>query len=166
MLRLDWNLLFTVINLVVLYLLMKKVLIGPVNAVMDARKEMIESKLAEASKTTEDANKIKSDYETSLGKAKEEAVAIVEQAKKNAGAEYEAMIQKGHEEAAKIIRNAEKATELQREKTMQDIEGEIAALAMAAAAKIVAEQADTERDKNLYNQFIQKSGDMNDGAGN
>lgn len=166
MLRLDWNLLFTVINLVVLYLLMKKFLIGPVNAVMDARKEMIESKLAEASKTTEDANKLKADYEASLGNAKKEAVEIVEQAKKNAGAEYEAIIQKGHEEASKIIRNAEKTTELQREKTMQDIEGEIAALAMAAAAKIVAEQADEERDKALYNQFIQKSGDMNDGAGN
>ena len=37
MLRLDWNLVLTIINLLILYLLMKKFLIGPVTAIMEQR---------------------------------------------------------------------------------------------------------------------------------
>ena len=41
MLRVDINLVFTIINLLVLYLLIKKLLFGPVVAVMEKRKAMI-----------------------------------------------------------------------------------------------------------------------------
>ena len=48
MLRVDINLVFTIINLLVLYLLMKKFLFGPVVAVMEKRKAMIEEQFANA----------------------------------------------------------------------------------------------------------------------
>ena len=41
MLQLNVNLLFTIINLVVLYLLLKKFLIKPVTDVMEKRKKLI-----------------------------------------------------------------------------------------------------------------------------
>ena len=40
-----WNVAFTVINLLVLYLFMKRFLIGPVRRILDERKQMIEHDL-------------------------------------------------------------------------------------------------------------------------
>ena len=39
MLRLDWNILFNIINLIILYLLMKRFLFKPVNAILEKRQQ-------------------------------------------------------------------------------------------------------------------------------
>ena len=46
MIKIDINLVFTIINLIVLYLLMKKFLFGPIIAVMEKRKAMIDEQFA------------------------------------------------------------------------------------------------------------------------
>ena len=50
LLRIDWNVVFTIINLIVLYLGLRKFLIGPVTNVMEQRKQMIEGQIADANK--------------------------------------------------------------------------------------------------------------------
>ncbi len=46
MIKIDINLVFTIINLIVLYLLMKKFLFGPIISVMEKRKTMIDQQFA------------------------------------------------------------------------------------------------------------------------
>ena len=53
MIQINLNLVFTIINLLVLYILMKKFLFGPVIRIMDQRKEMIEQQFEEARQRTE-----------------------------------------------------------------------------------------------------------------
>ena len=48
MLRLDINLVFTIINLLILYFLMRKFLFKPVNGIIAAREEIIRKQFAEA----------------------------------------------------------------------------------------------------------------------
>ncbi len=49
MLRLDWNLLFTILNLLIFYVVIKKFLIRPVLSMMDKREQMIQDQLEAAS---------------------------------------------------------------------------------------------------------------------
>ena len=51
LLRIDWNVIFTIINLIVLYLALRHFLIGPVTKVMEQRKAMIDGQFADAKKT-------------------------------------------------------------------------------------------------------------------
>ena len=81
MIQINLNLVFTIINLLVLYILMKKFLYGPVIRIMDQRKEMIEQQFEEAKKTEDRANQLQKQYENALKSAKEESYQIVEQAK-------------------------------------------------------------------------------------
>ena len=55
MIKIDINLVFTIINLLVLYLLMKKFLFGPIINVMDQRKAMIDQQFAEAKERQDNA---------------------------------------------------------------------------------------------------------------
>ena len=51
MIEININLVFTIINLIVLYLLMKKFLFGPILNVMEQRKNMIDQQFASAKDT-------------------------------------------------------------------------------------------------------------------
>lgn len=165
MLKIDfWNIVFTVVNLLVLYWAMKKFLIGPITGIMDKRKELIESQLAHAAETEQEALQLKADYEKDLGNAKEESIRIVEKARSDAKAEYERIVKDADEKASDIIGKANKTVEMQKQKTLQEMENEITGLALAAAAKIMNDKQDN--DTTLYNKFLAKAGDANDTAGN
>ena len=60
------NLVFTIINLIVLYLLMKKVLFGPILNVMEQRKNMVDQQFASAKDTEEQGYELKGKYEDAL----------------------------------------------------------------------------------------------------
>ena len=59
MLSLGWGLIWTIINLIVLYLLLKKFLIGPILGIMEKRKTLIAQQLENARTTEGKANELK-----------------------------------------------------------------------------------------------------------
>ena len=85
MLRLDFNLVLVMINLVVLFLLLRKFLFGPVMDIMEKRKAMIEEGLQNADEQQKQAHELKSQYEEILSGAKDESLRIVDQAKQEIG---------------------------------------------------------------------------------
>ena len=125
-----WNIAFTVINLLVLYIFMKHFLIGPVRKILDERKQMIERDLDDAKNTRTEAEQMKASYEVSMGKAEEEASRIIESAKSRAGDEYNRIIAQAREDAAKKMEDADKTIALEREKAMNDLKVSVAGLEM------------------------------------
>ena len=81
MIKVDLSLLWTIINLVVFYLLLKKFLFKPVMGIMEKREQMIADGLKNASDRQEEAESLKKEYESALSGAKEESVKIVENAR-------------------------------------------------------------------------------------
>ena len=72
MLRIDSNLIWIIVNLIIFYLLIRKFLFKPVLGMIEKRKKMIEDQFAAADETNAQANELKQKYEASLGGAKEE----------------------------------------------------------------------------------------------
>lgn len=157
-----WNLLFTVINVIVLYLLLNKFLIGPVTAIMEKREAMIKNQLEHAKSTEDEALALKEQWNEEMKLVHEKSSEILENAKKTAKDEYNKIVGQADEEAEKIIENAHKKVELEREKTLQDVQTEIAELAMAAATKIITERSDEQMNQSMYDQFLAKAGESND----
>ncbi len=73
MLRIDFNLVLTIINLIVLYLILKKFLFRPVMDIMEKREKMIADGISHASDRQEEAESLKKQYESALSGAKEES---------------------------------------------------------------------------------------------
>ena len=63
MLSLDWNLLFTVVNLVIFYILMKKFVWNKVLGAMDKRQSMIDQQFKDADEDRRAAGALKTEYE-------------------------------------------------------------------------------------------------------
>ena len=134
MIKIDINLVFTIINLIVLYLLMKKFLFGPIIAVMEKRKAMIDEQFASAEKTTAEANQLKGQYEDALKSAKEESFSIVEQAKDEAKVQADSIVKRANDQAGQILEKARRDISTEQEAAMKAMEGKVAELAMDAAS--------------------------------
>lgn len=162
MLRLDLNFVFTIINLIVLYLLMKHFLIGPVRSIMEKRASLIEGQLKNASDTEAKANDLKGQYEEKLQSSYDEAAKIVAEAKTEAKAEYDRVVAEAGIKAAKIIEDAQKAAAMEQEKMLREAESQIAVLVMAATAKVIGENSSEQSNQSIYDQFLAKAGDSHD----
>ena len=154
MLRLD-AIVYTLVNLLILYAGLRHFLIKPIQSVMEQRKSMIEKQFSEAKETMDEANRQKNDYEDLLKGAKEEARQIVEQSKSRAQNQSERMLKK-----------AQKDIEAERQRSMADVQSQIAQAAMAAAGKILSENTGMDVDSAIYNQYIGKAGGAYDADSN
>lgn len=161
MLRLDINLVFTIINLLILYFLMRKFLFKPVNGIIAKREELIQSQLAEAEEAKMQAAKMKEDYEASIKDAKDEADQIVSAAREKAKTEYDRIVKSADADVAKKLQKAEETIAEERAKSLRSMEKEIETLVMAAATKVVGEKVTAENSQNFYDEFIAEMGEKN-----
>ena len=104
-LKLDWGIIWPIVNIVVFYLLLRKFLFGPVSEVMEKRKKMISSDLDDAAQTKAEAEEIKQEYEKNLAQAKDEAGQIVSDARARAKNEYQNKMDQTKEEIADFYLN-------------------------------------------------------------
>lgn len=162
MIKIDINLVFTIINLLVLYLLMKKFLFGPIIKVMDERKAMIDQQFAGAKAQEDQAKALKEQYEGALKSAKEESYQIMEQARKEAKAQADRTVEDTQAKVSAMLAKAQEDINTERENAMRQMKDDVASLAMEAAGKIIGRNSGTEQDLSLYDQFIEEAGDPDD----
>ena len=157
------NFVCVIIDLLILYFLMKKFVFGRVTKIIDARQAMIEKGQADVAKAQKEADDLKAEYEKSLENANETSAQIVKEAKVKAREEYAKILDKAVEDAEAVKANAKKAMAAEREQQMDDMHAEIMNLAVSAAGKIMAGQVSAETDAALYDAFLNEAGDGEDG---
>ena len=162
MIKIDINLVFTIINLLVLYLLMKKFLFGPIIKVMDVRKAMIDQQFAGAKEQEDQAKALKEQYEGALKSAREESFQIMEQARKEAKAQADKTVEDTQANVSAMLAKAQEDINTERENAMRQMKDDVASLAMEAAGKIIGKNSGADQDLSLYDQFIEKAGDPDD----
>ena len=133
MLKFDLNLLWTVINLVVFFILMKVFLFKPIKKTLDKRKAMIDQQFSNADAAQKQADELKAQYQGQLSGVEDEKKQILNDARANAKAEYNKIIDRAQADADKIKSDAKKASDFECEKARSAVNEQIAALAMETA---------------------------------
>ncbi|MCX7715149.1 MAG: F0F1 ATP synthase subunit B [Clostridia bacterium] len=158
MLNLNWQMIWTFVNILILYFLLKKFLFKPVADIMDKRAQQIDD-LREAAQTEkEDAEKLKAQYASVLDNAGKEAAAIIADAQKTARAEYEKIIKTAQNDASAIIEKANKAIELERQKVISEAAQQMTGIALAAAAKLVQRNIDESSNHEFLDGLLLEVG--------
>ena len=159
MLRIDINLVFTIVNILVLFLCMKIFLFKPVNKVLEQRQAMVRKQFEDAEEAQKKAEELKAEYEASLANARQESECLLAEARKNADAEYERRMQAADEEAALKMQKAEENIREEKARSMRDMQGEIKNLVVNVASRVVGEQVSAENSGKLYDDFIAEMGE-------
>lgn len=153
-----WTVIWTFVNIIVLFAFFRVFLFRPVTKIMEQRKQLIVDDLENAKVAKEKAEELKVNYEIELRKADGEAAEIIHRANDRAALEYERQLNIAKEDANKLIQNANKHIELERKKSLENAQSEIADIAILAAVKILGEQIDEKSNKRMVNDFIKEAG--------
>lgn len=154
-----WNLLFIVVNLLILLALMKKFLYQPVLNIIAKRQELIDCQFAQAEASKEEAMQLKEQYEGCLADAKATQESMIKEAKVLAGIEYDKVLADADQKAKQMIIDAKKVSHDEKEKAVKAAEADIAKLAVLAASKIVSQSSGEKGDYVIYEEFLKKAGE-------
>ena len=150
------------INLLIFYCLLIKFLFKPVLGMMERREQMIKDDLDKAKKASEEAEQMKSEYETKLSEAQAEAVKITTTAKQRADRESAEIVEDAKAEAAHIIADAQKTIERDRDAAMSAAKEQIAGLAVMAASRVLEKNIDEESNREFAEQLLAEVGAGNE----
>lgn len=156
MLRLDFNLVFTVLNILIWYVLIRKFLFKPINDIISKREDAINSRYEEAKKLQEEAQAEKEKSVQYQNQIESEKAKVMAQAQLDARKEFDQIVEDAHKKAGQIIDNSKKEAALQKEKVMNKAEQEIRGMILEAAVKSMQSE---HNDEALYDEFLTKAGE-------
>lgn len=149
-----WSIFWAVLNILILFILLRIFLFKPINKMLDDRTQSIQKDIDDAERAKKEAEELRQQYEDSVSNAKDEAVQIVKNAHDYAEKEREAIIRKSHEEADEIVNSASETIENERKRVLQQAHTQIADLAIEAASKVVEANLDDEKNRRIVDEFL------------
>ena len=157
-----WTCLFTLLNLLILYKFMKKLLFKPVKNMIDTRQQEIDDFYADANQSKTDAAALKEQYEHRLAEANAESEEILKVANRKAQLRQEEILRDAQEKAAQTLRRADEQVEMEKKRAMNEIKNDVSVMAVDIAAAVLARDINKEEHSALIDSFIDKLGDDHD----
>lgn len=157
--NLDWTLIFQWGNLLILYLVIKKFLFGPIQKIIESRENEVQNLYDTAEQAKNDAVALKEEYSQHLANAKDEANEILKNANKKATVRSEEIIRDAQEKAAAIIARADVQIEMERKHAFEEVKQDISDIALLAASKVVERELSAEEHERLIGEFIENVGE-------
>ena len=152
------NIIYMVINLLILFFLFKKFLFGRVDKVLMKRMEEVDEATKAADAAKETASETIREYEKKMALADEEKEQILSEYKKKGYDEYEKIISDAKQKGDQIIIEAKHNAEVESEGAKEAYASQLNDIVVNAASKIAAGRHSTDDDKELYDKFIDEAG--------
>lgn len=156
MLRIDYNLIFTVINILVLFIGLRFVLFKPVKKILDERQAEADREYDEAKEKQAEADELKNKYDESLATIEEERRQVLSEARTKADDEYRRIVSHAESQAKDITDRAVAEANNQKSKILKSAEEEIADMVVLAAGKVAGTASGADFDRSLYDEFLTK----------
>lgn len=152
MLHIDLTILWVIIDLIILYFILKKFLFGRVRDVITRREGQIKKSYDDAASVKADAQALHEKYEAQQQSAQAEAANIRMEAIKKANAEYDRILGEASDRSDQMIEEAKKKAQAAAEIERREAEEKITDLVKNAAAKLV----DSQTDEQMYDAFLKE----------
>jgi F-type H+-transporting ATPase subunit b len=150
---------FAIIAFVGLYLLLTKYALGPLLSVMEKRQELIKSQMSTAEQSRKEASNLLAQQEQAIQAARKEAYQIVEQARNASNRQTEQALEAAKEEASRIKEEALRDIEAEKNKAVAALKGQVSAMSVMIASKIIEKQIDEKTQQDLVNQYLKEVGE-------
>ena len=143
MLKLDLNLLWTVVDVLILYVLLRKFLFKPIQNVLDQRQKTIEADIAAAQTSKTEAAAALTTAQDKLRNVDNEAAARREAYEK---------------QADEIVAAGKAAVEIERQNKLREADAQATALARSMCEKLLKHNLTAQDDNQLLDDLLQKAG--------
>ena len=155
-----WTALFTLLNFLALFFVLKHFLVGPVIKIIQDRQKEIDDMYASADNAEQQAKLMEAEYKEKLSAASETGERIVKEAVARGQAREEEILRQANAEASAIMDKAAADIALEKKKAINDAKDEISGIAIAIAEKVVARELNEADQAKLVDSFINELGEQ------
>lgn len=149
------DILFHIINALILIVAARFLLYKPVRKFMDARSNKLTEQIDTAELRIEEANRAEAELETARAEAKRLAM---EQQEKQAAEQSDVLLRRAQEEAADILTNARQEAEDIRRQAQEDIRREAVNMAVEMTEKMLGRELKDPDNQQMVRDFLTKVG--------
>ncbi|WP_230486638.1 F0F1 ATP synthase subunit B [Nocardioides anomalus] len=137
------------------FFILTKYVIPPINKAMTARQEAIRQEFAEAEQAKKDANSAEAEFKAQIADARKEAARIREEAHEQGKQIIEEAKQQAQAEQQRIKEQAQAQIAAERQQALTSLRAEVGTLATSLAGRIVGEALeDDERSGRVVDRFL------------
>lgn len=140
----------------ILFLVIRHFVWDKFKAFLDERATFIETQINDAKEAKRLADESLIDTKNEYAKAAREYQTIVERAKQDALLMKEQLVLNGKQEAEALLNQAKLEVEMERLRLQKDIKQEIVEVALEAARKVIDEELDTNKHRQLVEDFVKE----------
>lgn len=160
LIEINWTSLMILINVFILYLIMKKYFWVKIKKFMDDRSNSIKDAIDAAEAINRRADAKMSDYSRRIAGVEEESREIIKEGKRQADAQAKLIIADAHKQADEILARAEENIRAEREKAAEEMRAEIAAVGLMVAQQIIGRELDVSGQEAIVDEVIDNARNM------
>ena len=139
--------------LIALYVL-KRYAFGPVQTMIDKRRDQIANSIAEAENARAEARELLEEHRALIGQAKGESAEILAQARKVADAQHARAREEAEVDRARRLDETLRQIEAETSRALDQIRNEVADLTVEATQRVVGKVLDTADHRRLVDEAI------------
>ena len=148
----------TMANFLILFLILRYFFFNKVNNMLTARNEGISNDINSAKANNEKAELLRLENEQKLKDASKEGKGIVEEFKAKAEKVSKEIVEQGNSEAQNALEKGKKELQREVEKASSSIRAQVVDLAVMLSAKTLGQTIDEAGHRKLIEEFIAKVG--------
>jgi F-type H+-transporting ATPase subunit b len=145
---------WTIVCFLVTLYVFKRFFFGPIQKMIDERRERIRSAVEEAEHARAEARRLLEKHKQLIGQAKGEAGEILAEARKVADSQRERARQEVEADRQRRLEETRKQIEAETVRALEQIRAEVAELALAATAKVTGKVLDRDDHRKLIEDAI------------
>jgi len=157
----DWyNVIFQIINFLVLVFLLRRFLYGPIIRAMDEREQKIIEREEKAAREREKAEKEAQQYREQKEELEQKEDEIIEKAHEKAEQEKRELVNEAREDVEETRRRWEEAFEREKETFIVELRRRIGQQACSIARRCLEDLADSRLEELTWDLFLEKIKDL------
>jgi F-type H+-transporting ATPase subunit b len=145
---------WTIICFLIALFVLKKYAFGPIQQMIDARREQISRSIEEADNARAEARQLLEEHRALMQEARGDAEQILAEARKTREAMETRMREETEAERQRRLEETRREIAAETQRALEQIRNEVADLTLEATAIVVGQKLDSDRDRELISQAI------------
>jgi len=146
---------WTLVAFGVTFFVLRKYAFGPIQKIIDERRDRIESAIAEADSARTEARELLEQHRALIGQAKSESAEILAEARKVSDAQLARVREEAEEERQRRLEDTRKQIDAETARAIDQIRTEVADLTIEATERVVGKVLDAEDQRRLIDEAIE-----------
>jgi len=145
---------WTIIAFAITFFVLKRYAFGPIQSMIDERRDRIRQSLDEADNAREEARRLLEEHRALIASARTDAEEILGEARRVADSTRERVREEAEADRQRRLEETQRQVEAETRRALEQIRAEVAELALVAAEKVTRKSLDQTDQRRLIDEAI------------